>query len=136
MLLVFNFLNHLLLFPSNSGAALNTFFPESSPNFGILAVPLYIYIGDDSALVKSETYLVSSATFGSTITPTDAMAVTIAYKPSGDVLGIKGRNAVSPATGLQSDLTGEKTSSGYTIDSKCIIYTMVMVGHAMHEILL
>ena len=108
--------------PTNSGTALTTYFPPTNPNFGILGFPLFVYVGDDSSLVKSETYLASSSAVSSgTISPTDALAVTFAFKPSGDVLGVKGRNEVSTVTGLEKDMSAalDSGASTYTIYSGC-----------------
>lgn len=122
--------------PSNSGIPLATFFPVGSPNFGILGFPLFIYIGDDSSLVKAETYLVSSTAISGAITPSDALAVTIAFQPSGAVLGVKGRNAVSAVTGLENDMYGEtNTASTYNIYSGAYSTTnrRIIVNRKVHN---
>jgi hypothetical protein len=81
--------------PSNSGIPLSTFFPSTSPNFALLRVPLFVYLGDNASKVTSQTYLQagSSSTIGSTnIDPLNTMIFTVAYTPQGRFLGASARN--------------------------------------------
>ena len=118
--------------PSNSGIPITTFFPTSSPKFGLLGVPLYVYIGDDSSLVKAETYIVGSTnTPGSkSVDPTKVLAVTLAYGPTGELLGVKGRSGSNDANAvpLENDFTGAKESDGtYTLNAGAYSTTSMRV---------
>ncbi|KAI8904430.1 hypothetical protein EDD86DRAFT_79054 [Gorgonomyces haynaldii] len=82
---------------SNSGVDFTTFFPLTSPNFGILSLPLFVYVGDNADRTTTQTYVVSSDmdALGNATTTMNAykvMIITIAFDPVGNFLGANCRN--------------------------------------------
>lgn len=73
-----------------------TYFPSNAANFGLLNLPLFVFVGSNSTAVTSVTFLVgltaNSIDTTTTINVETSMMVTIAYAPDGSFLGASGRN--------------------------------------------
>ncbi|KAJ3412272.1 hypothetical protein HDV05_001031 [Chytridiales sp. JEL 0842] len=81
---------------SNSGIPLSTFYPPQQPHFGILDVPLFVYIGDSPLKVTSQSFLIgptSASVTGPTIDVSNTFLYSVAYNPQGGgYLGSSARN--------------------------------------------
>jgi hypothetical protein len=108
--------------PTNFGAQITDFFPLSKPNFGILKFPLFVYLGDNAALVTTQTFLQcpNSTCFDGVVNASSTMIYTVAYTPSLGYLGSTSRNDnngnLSPNLESMFDLISE-TSSDYSFYS-------------------